>query len=135
MQRFWIDANIVLRLLTDDPKDQAEKVQRIMERAQRGEIELILNPTVVAEILWTLRSVYQFSMREIGAQLIPFLSAEHLQVQERELLISAIELSMDKNVDFLDAYLALHAMEQGDRVLTFHQADFRKLPAQWSVPE
>ena len=135
MERGWVDANVIIRLLTNDAESQAAKAQRLMARADHGEVELVLDRIVVAEIIWTLRSFYGYDMSDIGSQLIPILSSACIQIEDRDLLIGAIELSRDKNVDFLDAYLALRAAERDDQVYTFDKTDFKKLPAKWKVPE
>lgn len=134
MERFWIDANIVIRLLTNDPEDQASRAQKWMDRADRKEIELVLDRTVLAEIIWTMKSYYEYSMSAISEVLIPLLSSESINVEDRDLLTAAIELSRDKNVDFLDAYLALRAVEHQETVCTFDKTDFKKLPAKWITP-
>jgi predicted nucleic acid-binding protein len=135
MSRFWLDANVILRYLTDSPRDQALRVQRVMKRAEDGQKELVLDALIVAEIVWVLTSsIYNFSMEEIATKLIPFLISDKLQIPERDLVISAIELARDKDVDFIDAYLALRALAAGDTVYTFDKTDFRKLPAKWAEP-
>jgi len=135
MNRFWLDANVILRYLTDSPREQALRVQEVMKRAETEDLILALDPLIVAEIVWVLTSsVYGFSMKEIASDLIPFLASDKLQIPDRELLISAVELARDKNVDFIDAYLALRALENEDSVYTFDKTDFKKLPARWAEP-
>ena len=36
--------------------------------------------------------------------------------------------------DFADAYLTLQAAQRGEKVCTFDEGDFRRLPVEWSVP-
>ena len=38
MTRLWVDANVLLRFLTGEPKDLADKAARLMARAEQGEI-------------------------------------------------------------------------------------------------
>src|SRR5919106_2166097 len=135
MNRFWLDANVILRYLTDSPRHHALRVQEVMKRTEAGEQELVLDALIVAEIVWVLTSsIYNFSMEEIATNLIPFLASDKLQIPDRDLVISAIELARDKDVDFIDAYLALRASEAGDTVYTFDKTDFKKLPARWAEP-
>ena len=135
MNRFWLDANVILRYLTDSPRHQALRVQELMKRTEAGEQELVLDALIVAEIVWVLTSsIYNFSMEEIATNLIPFLASDKLQIPDRDLVISAIEVARDKDVDFIDAYLALRASEAGDTVYTFDKTDFKKLPARWAEP-
>ena len=66
--------------------------------------------------------------------MIPLLSADGVEAEDRELLIRALELARDKNVDFLDAVLALQGVRIGETVCTFDESDFKRLPAVWTLP-
>lgn len=135
MRRLWVDANVLLRFLTGEPEGMAERSARLMRRAEAGEVRLVLSPLVVAEIVWVLKSFYGHSYAEIARVVIPLLSADGIEIEQRELMIQAIELARDKNVDFLDAVLALQAVRHHETVCTFDKADFKRLPAPWTSPE
>ncbi|RPH56265.1 type II toxin-antitoxin system VapC family toxin [bacterium] len=135
MKRLWVDANVLLRFLTGEPEGLAERSARLMRRAEAGEIRLVLSPLVVAEIVWVLKSFYGHSYTEIARVVVPLLSADGVEVEQREVMIQALELARDKNVDFLDAVLALQAERNGETVCTFDKADFKRLPATWISPD
>ena len=135
MSRLWIDANVILRFLTKDPPEMAERSARLMAKAERGEVSLYMSPLVLAEVIWVLKSFYRFSMTAIAHVIISLVSAPGIEVDNRELIIRAVELARDRNVDFADAYLALQAAEHGETVCTFDESDFRRLPVEWTVPE
>ena len=134
MKRYWVDANVLLRFLTGEPEPMAERAAQLMRQAQQGEAHLILTPLVVAEVVWTLKSFYRRSYDEIVRVLVPLLSADGVETQDRELMIRALELTRGKNVDFSDAVLALQAERQGETVCTFDESDFKRLPAVWTLP-
>jgi predicted nucleic acid-binding protein len=135
VQRLRVDANVLLRFLTGEPKDLAERAARLMVRAERGEVLLVLSPLVVAEMVWVLKSVYCRSYEEIAEVLVPLLSAAGLEAEDRELTIEALELTRERNVDFLDAVLSLQAVRLGETVCTFDKTDFKRLPATWLSPD
>jgi predicted nucleic acid-binding protein len=135
VKRLRVDANVLLRFLTGDPKDLAERVARLMVRAERGEVVLVLSPLVVAEMVWVLKSVYRRSYEEIAQVLIPLLSAVGLEAEDREVVIEALELTRMRNVDFLDAILSLQAVREDETVCTFDKTDFKRLPAKWFSPD
>lgn len=135
MNRLRVDANVFLRFLTGEPEAMAERAARLMRRAEEGEVLLVVSPMVVAEMIWVLKSFYRHSYSEIARVLVPLLSADGIEVEEREVLVLAIELARDKNVDFVDAVLALQAVRQGETVCSFDETDFRRLPAPWIAPE
>ena len=134
MNRLWVDATVILRFLTKDPPEMAERSARLMAKAEMGEVSLYISPLVLAEVIWVLKSFYRYSMTAIAHVIISLVSAPGIEVDNRELIIRAVELARDRNVDFVDAYLALQAAECGEKVCTFDESDFRRLPVEWTLP-
>jgi len=54
-----IDANVILRYLTNEPAEQAERSARLFGAVARGEREVLLEDVVLAEVVWTLASFYR----------------------------------------------------------------------------
>lgn len=133
MTRLWVDANVLLRFLTGEPEDLAKKAARLMARAEGGEIVLFVSSLVIAEVIWVLKSFYGRSLDEIAGVMVPLMSADGIEVEDKDILIQAVELARDKNVDFVDAALALQAARRGEPVCTF-DGDFKRLPAQRIAP-
>ncbi|MEQ8468646.1 hypothetical protein [Coleofasciculus sp. E1-EBD-02] len=50
MTDLWVDANVLLRLLTGEPPDFAQRSLRLAERAERGEVTLRLSPKFSWEV-------------------------------------------------------------------------------------
>lgn len=135
MKEVWLDSNTIIRYLTNNPTDQAALVQRLLKRAEKEEVRVSLDRLIVAEVIWALQSsIYKMSMSSISKGMIPFLSSTQINVEDRLLMIEAIELSRDKNVDFIDAYLAAKVAGRNNEVATFDEADFKKLPVRWNLP-
>lgn len=134
MANLWVDANVLLRLITNDPPDLAERATRLTERAEQGEITLRISPIVVAEIVWVLNSFYKYSRTQIAEVLIPLLSSEGVLLEDTEQIVAALEKMAAANVDFIDAYLAEVARRHGEAVVSFDQ-DFRRLDVSWVKPE
>ena len=134
MSRPWLHANVILRFLTKDPPELAERAARLMGKAERGEVSLHVSLLVLAEVIWVLKSFYRYPMTAIAHVIISLVSAPGIEIDHRQLIIRAVELARDRNVDFADAYLALQAAERGERVCTFDESDFRRLPVEWMAP-
>lgn len=135
MKRLRVDANVLLRFLTGEPESLAQRAARLIRRAEAGEVLLVLSPLVAAEMVWVLKSFYRRSAGEIAEVLIPLFSADGLEVKDREILVGALELARDKNVDFVDAILALESVRDQETVCSFDETDFRRLPATWMSPD
>jgi predicted nucleic acid-binding protein len=112
----------------------AQRAATLMRGAEAGEVLLVVSPLVVAEMVWVLKSFYRRSAAEIAHVLVPLLSADGVEAEDREVLIRSLELARDKNVDFADAVLALEAARNGEVVCTFDETDFRRLPTTWLSP-
>lgn len=135
MKRLRVDANVLLRFLTGEPESLAQRAARLIRRAEAGEVLLVLSPLVVAEMVWVLKSFYRRSAGEIAEVLIPLFASDGLEVKDREILVGALELARDKNVDFVDAVLALESVRDQETVCSFDETDFRRLPATWMSPD
>jgi predicted nucleic acid-binding protein len=122
----WVDANVVLRLLTGQPKGQAQAAAALMARADAGELRLRVCPLVVAEVVWVLTSAYDVPRAEVTDVLTSFLASGGLIVEEGMLLAAALAQMAEQRVDFVDAYLAAKARLSGDPVATF-DGDFDRL--------
>jgi predicted nucleic acid-binding protein len=134
MTNLWIDANVLLRLITNDPLDLAERASELAKRAEQGEITLRVSPMIVAEIVWVLNSFYRYSRSQVADVLVPLLTSEGILLEESEQVIAALEQMASANVDFMDAYLAAVARREGEAVVSFDR-DFKRLNVAWVEPE
>lgn len=134
MTRLWLDANVVLRLLTGDPEQMAHESRQLMSRAEGGEVALILSDLVLAEIVWVLGSFYEQPKERIRDALSAFLSASAVEVDDLGVLLESLDLMASQNVDFVDAYLAVRAARAEESVCTFDSSDFERLPGSWVRP-
>jgi len=122
----WLDTSVVLRFLTKDPEPFAQRADRLLARAEAGEIALRLTPVVVAEIAWALRSLYGRRPDEVAAALGAFLRIDGIQIVDRDAVLEALGLMAQANVSFPDALLAVSARLADEPVCTF-DTDFKRL--------
>lgn len=122
----WVDANILIRFLTGEPQQMADKVERLLEAAQRHALTLRVHPVVVAETVWVLQSFYGRTRAEVVRVLVPLLTEHGLRVERASVVVGALERMAETKVDFADALLAETARSRGEGVASF-DADFRKL--------
>ena len=71
MSRLWLDANVILRFLTKDPPEMAERSARLMAQAERGEVSLYVSLLVLAEVIWVLMSFYRYSLTPLRTSSYP----------------------------------------------------------------
>ena len=126
MTTAWLDTNVAVRFLTRNPADLAERADRLFAKAQTGEIALRLTPMVVAEIVWVLTKVYRREMAEIVAGVSALLQADGILADQRDTLLEALDLMLDKRVAFPDAFVAVSARQADEPVCSFDR-DFERL--------
>ena len=119
MTTAWLDTNVVVRFLTRNPADLAERADRLFAKAQAGQIALRLNPMVVAEIVWVLTKVYRKEMAEVVAGVGALLQADGILTDQRDTLLEALDLALDKRVAFPDAFVAVSARQADEPVCSF----------------
>lgn len=110
MPAVYVDANILLRYLTHEPPEQAERVARLFAAVAAGETELRLEDVVLAEVVWTLSSYYRIDRQEIARVLLVMLAEEGIVNPDKAALERALALYGRHNVDFVDAFLAAKAL-------------------------
>jgi predicted nucleic acid-binding protein len=126
-ERILVDTNVLLRFFCGEPADQAAKAKRLIARADRGEITLMVTPVVLAETFYTLQSFYQMNSRTIAEKLGLFLNCKGIDADEKESLLGALALCRDKNAHFADAFLAALANQTKMAVASFDK-DFDRFP-------
>lgn len=126
--RVFVDTNLFLRFLTRDVPAQATEVRHLFERAARGEIALICNAMVIAEIVWTLTSFYKLARIDIAEKVLAILNTPGLEVESARLLSQAVTDFAERNVDFIDAYNAAWSAVNGvDVIGTFDRKHYQRL--------
>jgi predicted nucleic-acid-binding protein len=135
-ERIFADTNLFLRLLTNDVPGQVDAFVDLLKKAGGGEFQFVINPLVIAEIVWTLESYYQQPKSSIQSQILAILNTPGLEVADSDLVLQAIHWYVEKNVDFIDAFNAAWMQGQGiTSVCTFDEKHFKRFEGiQTQVP-
>lgn len=128
MKRAFIDANVILRYFTKDPPDMAKAALKIFSAAQEGHILLVVAPITVAEVVWVLESYYEYPRRQIAETLSLFLRSDGIEVIDLEMLVQALSLYHEKNIDFADVLLAQFALNRGLNIIYSFDRHFDRIP-------
>lgn len=127
MKKAFIDANVILRYLTKDPPVMAEAALKIFTDAKMGKVALLITSLTIAEVVWVLESFYGHSKNQIAETLTQFLFCEGLEVEDLGLLIEALALYKEKNIDFADAFLASTALRKGPNIIYSFDQHLRRV--------
>ena len=103
----WVfcDTNVLIRILTGDPPDQAESAARALDAAAAGGFTVIVPDLVVAEVAYVLASS-GIPADEAAGLIERLLALKGVEVADERLLRDALTLWSGGRLDFADAYLA-----------------------------
>lgn len=128
MADLFVDTNVFLRFLTNDDPAKARRAQALFERAVAGKTRLRTSLLVMAEMVWTLESYYQLDRADVADKVSKILNTPNLACPEAATIRRALDLYVDKNIDFIDAYHACALENEGlTRIVTFDRKHFRRV--------
>jgi predicted nucleic-acid-binding protein len=108
-RKLWLDTNVIIRIITGDPKEMALEAEDMIHKVEKGELVLRLSALVVAECCWILESFYEVQSKDISVALLKFTNASGVETEEKHVVQQALLDFSAKKVDFVDAYIAAHA--------------------------
>lgn len=120
----FLDANVILRFLTRDDPVKAERCLQVLQRADRGEVQLITSESVIAEVVYVLSSprLYHLPPARIRDLLLPIINMRGLKLSPRRLYRRALTIYGSHHIDFEDALTVAHMERQGiNEVLSYDQ--------------
>lgn len=109
-----IDANYILRYLLKDLDDQYLEASNIIEK------EIIHIPDfIIAEVVYVLEKVYRVDRKLIFISLAGLIKYENIQLHEKELIITSLQIYADINIDYADAILLSFNKIKKAKIYTF----------------
>ena len=110
-----LDTNILVRHLTGEPTEQANRATTFLGNAEALELPAL----IVAELVYVLESVYEQTRPQVAALVRAVLAHPPVRVPEETVLLRAVELYETARVHFAEAYLAATAERSDGRVASF----------------
>ena len=129
MNERFVDTNVFLRFLTNDDPVKARRAEQLFKDAVTGKARLRTSLLVIAEIVWTLESFYGLRKNDIAGKVSTILNTPNLICVEARLIRLALDLYVQLNIDFIDAYHAFYLKEeQIARIVTYDRKHFGRVP-------
>lgn len=110
-----LDTNILVRHLTGEPRDQADRATTFLREAEALELPAL----TVAELVYVLESVYEQARPQVAALVRSVLAHPPVRAWEESVLLRAIEFYETAGVHFAEAYLASLAEQRDGLVASF----------------
>lgn len=122
----WLDASVVLRFLLDDHPDHSPRAAALLRRAEAGEVSLALATHTLCEVVFVLEG-QECSKQDISSSLTRFCLIRGVEVEDRDLVLTALLLYTECSVDFADALLQSIAANRGGGIWTFNTRHFQRM--------
>ena len=126
----FIDADVIVRLISGDDPDKQKAAVALFQRVERGALQLTTPVTTLADCLYVLCSprLYNFSRSEAVARLLTLVQLPHFLVKDRRTVIRALELFASVNIDFGDALIAASMVQNASTLVYSYDQHFDQLP-------
>lgn len=123
-----IDTNVLVRFLVRDDEAQFEKARRLIKREVSAGRRVFVNPLVIMEAEWVLRSRYAVSKHQIIETLTGLLGAADVQFEDEPAMEQALFLWKDSAADFADCLIGAKNRRLGCRATASFDTKASKLP-------
>jgi predicted nucleic-acid-binding protein len=124
-KRRLVDTNLIVRYLVQDHEKHAKAAGRLFEASDRGDLVIVILPTVLAECVFVLESFYEHPRGDIATALSTLISSPGVEIIELAVHLDALDRYRKTKVHFVDCVIAATASAEKIPVATFDQ-DFRK---------
>ena len=99
-----LDSNIMLRAITGDDPGQSPMARRFLSTLS-NEMPGVLNPIVLVEIAWTLRTRHKYRNLDVLGRIEALMRSDAYIIVERSAVIQALEISLEHAIEFADALI------------------------------
>lgn len=123
----FIDTNIFIRFLTNDIPEKADACEQLFREAVEKNEKLFTTEMVIAEIVWVLESYYELPKKEVRKMVEKILITPFLFCVQKDLILNALTLYSEKDIDYIDAYNVLVLKEQGIREAYSYDRHYDKI--------
>jgi predicted nucleic acid-binding protein len=127
MSACFIDTNILLRYLTRDDEQKAQRTLNLLMKVERGEEKVITSSLVIFETIFTLQRFYKVPRPRIKELILPIISLRGLQLPGKNVYYQAFDLYIAKNISFADAYNAAYMLSEKVSNVYSWDTDFDKI--------
>lgn len=119
-----VDTNLLVRYFVEDDKNKADAVERLFSSPKSN---IFIPNIVIAELVWVLKSFYKQPKRKIVQVIQALLSFKNIKMGRKVVERTLINFQ-ERNVNWIDAYLAALVQIKRYKNLYSYDGDFDKIP-------
>lgn len=125
----FVDAGVIVRLLTgDDPRKRA-RAAALLERVERGELGVRVLASTIADVIYVVTSprLYATPRTKATEMLKVIVRMPGIEVEAREAVLGAMDLFARTRLDFDDALIAASMARDGVDTVYSYDRDYDRL--------
>ncbi|HBL51733.1 MAG: hypothetical protein A3D24_04850 [Candidatus Blackburnbacteria bacterium RIFCSPHIGHO2_02_FULL_39_13] len=119
MKSVIIDTNGFLRLFLDDIPKQADEIEKLLKKAEKGKVRILVPQIILFEINYILEKYYLLQKQEIIEKLEAVIATPHVTLESREVFSEAIGIYGVNNISFVDSFLLARTKLENVKLFTF----------------
>lgn len=127
--KYFIDSNIFLRILIGDEKNQLTECISFLTLVKENKIDAYTSSLVLAEIVWTLTSYYQFPKEKVVRVVRSILNLRGIKIIDNYDHLWATDKYKKTSAKFIDCLIAsISEVKSRNMTVVSYDKDFDKLP-------
>lgn len=119
MNELILDTNIFLRLILDDIPKQADEVEKLLKKAKKDKVKLLVSQIIIFEIEYALSKYYKFPKNNIIDKIEAILVAPYFLIQDGNIFKESLKNYKEKNLSLVDCFLLAKSAVEEVRLFTF----------------
>ena len=125
----YIDTDIIIRLLTSDDIRKQKASAALFDKVYNGKLILLAPTTVIADAVFVLSSprLYNIPRKEIRDMLSSLIKIPNFKVENKQIVLDALDLYTSYNLDFGDSLLAACVGQTKRKAIYSYDHDFDRI--------
>ena len=125
----FVDANILIRHLTNDDPERAQACFALIQAVERGEATVWTSALVVAEVVFVLSSkhTYNLARERIRDLVLPILELSGLKLAHKRMYRRVFDLYTCLPLDYIDAYHVALVEQRGETEVLSYDTHFDRV--------
>ena len=128
MKRYFIDSNILLRVIARDSEKSFRECFDFLQKVESGKINAVTSNIVLAEVVWVLDSFYEMNKTKIAEALERMKGSRFFKLIDNYDFDLALSFYSRYGIKYVDAIIASNRDVQSKKwVIVSYDKDFDKL--------
>ena len=121
MNKYLIDANVIIRYLTQDDEKLFIKAKEIFDKIISNKIQVIIYDLIIMETFFVLTKFYKLNKEEVIDTLIEIMLLPGVVNPDKKIIIDTLNMIKTSNVDFVDALLCNKSKQFDYKLISFNK--------------